>query len=240
MEHGGVIGATIPGIPAVLSGRSDYLGWGVTASYLDDLDIYMERLNPDNPAEYETPAGFRPFQTRVETIRVKDAPDRDITLRWSENGPVMPPSHYDVGSVTPPGHVASIAWTVLSPRDTTIAAAIGLMRAQTVEEGLAAGEAFVAPSLNMALVDGDRIALKTLGAFPRRSVRHQSQGALPSLGSERRNRWLGRLDYADNPEFIAPAGGILGNTNNKIIDRPFPNHMSFSWGDTHGCSAGVT
>lgn len=232
MAHGGVIGATIPGIPSVLSGRSDYIGWGVTASYLDDLDIYMERLNPDNPDEYQTPGGFRPFQTRTETIRVKDAPDRTITLRWSENGPVVPPNHYDVGSVTPPGHVATIAWTVLSPRDTTIAAAVGLMRSKTVEEGLAAGEEFVAPSLNLTLVDGDRIALKTLGAFPRRSARHTSMGAMPSLGNQTENHWRGRLPYAGNPEFIAPVGGILGNTNNKIIDRPFPRHMSFSWGDT--------
>ncbi len=232
LDHGGIIGATIPGIPAVLSGRSDYLGWGVTASYLDDLDIYMERLNPDNPEEYETPDGFRPFQSRTETIQIKGAPDRPITLRWTDNGPVIPPGHYDVGSVTPPGHVAAIAWTVLSPRDTTLAAAINLMKARSVESGLAAGADFIAPSLNLTLVDGDRIALKTLGAFPRRSARHASRGMMPSLGANPDNRWRGRLPYAANPEVTDPAGGILGNTNNKIIDRPFPRHMSFTWGDT--------
>jgi penicillin amidase len=40
------------------------------------------------------------------------------------------------------------------------------------------------------------------------------------------------LDYSANPEFSDPAGGILGNTNNKIVDRPFPFHVSFEWGDT--------
>ena len=29
-----------------------------------------------------------------------------------------------------------------------------------------------------------------------------------------------------------PEGGLLGNTNNKVIDRPFPDHMSYEWGDT--------
>jgi penicillin G amidase len=29
-----------------------------------------------------------------------------------------------------------------------------------------------------------------------------------------------------------PASGILGNTNNKTVDRPFPEHLSFIWGDT--------
>ena len=40
------------------------------------------------------------------------------------------------------------------------------------------------------------------------------------------------MAYATNPGFVSPAGGILGNTNNKLIDRPFPNHISFLWGDT--------
>ena len=30
LSTGGVIGGTIPGIPAILTGRSDALGWGVT------------------------------------------------------------------------------------------------------------------------------------------------------------------------------------------------------------------
>jgi penicillin amidase len=46
------------------------------------------------------------------------------------------------------------------------------------------------------------------------------------------NRWLGRAPYAANPEFISPRGGILGNTNNKILERPFPSHVSYTWGDT--------
>lgn len=40
------------------------------------------------------------------------------------------------------------------------------------------------------------------------------------------------MPYADNPEFRAPKGGILGNTNNQIVDRKFPNHISHYWGDT--------
>lgn len=61
---GGIIGGTIPGIPAVMSGRSEALGWGLTSSYLDDLDVYVEQLNPDNPEEYLTPDGYKPFKTQ--------------------------------------------------------------------------------------------------------------------------------------------------------------------------------
>jgi penicillin G amidase len=47
LETGGVIGATIPGMPAVFAGRSERLGWAPTSSYLDDQDLYIERMNPD-------------------------------------------------------------------------------------------------------------------------------------------------------------------------------------------------
>ena len=49
LAEGPVIGGTIPGIPAVLVGRNADLGWGLTASYLDDQDVYIERLEPDRP-----------------------------------------------------------------------------------------------------------------------------------------------------------------------------------------------
>jgi penicillin amidase len=35
-----------------------------------------------------------------------------------------------------------------------------------------------------------------------------------------------------NPVWSDPEGGVLGNTNNKIVDRPFPNHVSHLWGDS--------
>lgn len=232
LQSGGVIGATIPGIPAVLSGRSRQLGWGITSSYLDDQDVSIEKLNPADPEEYLTPEGYKRFKSRPSIIQIKDAPPITLTLRWTENGPVLPGSHYKLETVTPPGHVAALNWTALDPADTTMTAAMGLMRSTDVHQAIAAGEKFIAPSQNLMLIDRDTIAMKTLGAMPRRDPRHQSQGRMPSQGWRAENRWQGRLPYAANPEFVSPRGGILGNTNNKILDRPFPNHVSFLWGDT--------
>ncbi len=107
-----------------------------------------------------------------------------------------------------------------------------LMGAKTVADGIAAAQKFVAPSQNLTLVDRETIAMKTIGAAPRRDPAHQSQGRMPSPGWIASNRWQGTLPFSANPGFVAPAGGILGNTNNKIVDRPFPNHISFLWGDT--------
>jgi len=232
LTTGGVIGGTIPGIPLVIAGRGAGLGWGVTSSYLDDLDVYIERLNPENPGEYLTPGGYRPFRTENTIIRVKGDAPITLTLRWTDNGPVLPGTLYDLGEVTPPGHVASVAWTALSGNDTTMTAAMALMRARSVEEALEAGRFFVAPSQNLIVTDADTIAMKTIGAMPARDPGHETRGRMPSRGWIAANRWPSTVPYAANPEFVAPAGGILGNTNNKIVDRPFPDHVSYVWGDT--------
>lgn len=232
LRSGGVIGGTIPGIPIVLTGRSDRLGWGLTSAYVDDQDVLIEELNPENPQEYRTPTGFKEFESRASIIKIADANPVTLTLRWSDNGPVLPGSFGNLASITPPGHVAALSWTVLSPHDTSVQAAMGVMRAQTVAEAITSSEEYIAPAQNMTLVDRGSIAMKTIGAIPRRDINHQSQGRLPSLGWRAENRWQGRMPYSSNPGFVAPVGGILGNTNNKTVDRPFPNHVSFNWGDT--------
>src|SRR5690606_6287625 len=110
-------------------------------------------------------------------------------------------------SITPPGHVASLSWTALSPRDTTMSAGVALMRAATVDEALKAGEKFIAPAQVLTVVDKERIALKLVGAMPRRSAKHDTEGRLPSRGWIAHNRWQGRYPYSANPEFIDPPGG---------------------------------
>ncbi len=232
LQSGGIIGATIPGMPLLLVGRSDDFGWALTSSYMDDQDLFIEKLNPENPGEVLTPAGYRAMRTRPSIIRIKDAPPVTLQLQWTENGPVLPGSHYNIASVTPPGHVAALSWTLLTGEDRSMSAAMKLMRARSVSEGLAAGVNFIAPSQNVTMVDRDTIALKVFGAMPRRDPAHQSLGRLPVPGWLEQNRWQGVENYAANPEFVAPSGGLIGNTNNKLLERPFPLHMSYFWGDT--------
>ena len=232
LQSGGVIGGTIPGMPVVLTGRSNDLGWGVTTAYADDQDILIEEVNPDNPTLYRDVNGWVPFQTRDSIIRVKDAPAVTLKLRWTVNGPVLPGQHFDLGTITPNGHVTALAWTGLSDRDTSMSAALAIMRSSNVRQAIRAGEDYIAPAQNLMIADRNRIALKTLGAMPARDPAHQSQGRYPSFGYLAENRWRGRFPYRDNPEFLNPEGGIIGNTNNKTVDRKFPEHVSFVYGDT--------
>ncbi len=232
LSTGGVIGATIPGIPAVLAGRSNDLGWGVTAAYIDDQDVMIEELDATDPELYRTPDGFKPFETRKSIITIKDAEPVTVTLRWTENGPVLPGTDFNLGTITPPGHVAALSWTALSPRDTSISALMSMMSAKTVEGGIKATSGHIAPGLTLTLADRENIGMKLIGALPKRAANHQSRGRLPALGWRAENRWQGIFEDSANPSFVAPIGGIVGNTNNKLVERPFPSHISHVWGDS--------
>lgn len=232
LQGGGVIGATIPGVPLVLLGRSEKLGWGLTSSYLDDQDVVIEKVNPANPEEYITPEGPKPFITRRTILNVKGAEPVTLTLRWSESGPILPGSHYDLASITPAGHVAALEWTALSGADTSMTAGLHIMTSTSVEQAIEAGRAYVAPSQNLMLADQNGIAMQMIGAMPARDPSHQTKGRMPAPGWEGHNRWTGMLPYEDNPREVNPPSGLLGNTNNKTVDRPFPLHVSYDWGDT--------
>ena len=74
--------------------------------------------------------------------------------------------------------------------------------------------------------------MTVMGRQPDRDPAHQSQGRIPAPGWIRENPWRGLKPAADNPVWLDPEGGMLGNTNNKTVDAPFPDHLSFVWGDT--------
>ncbi len=231
LAAGPVIGGTIPGIPVILSGRNDALAWGLTSSHLDDQDIYIEKLDPDDPDLYLTPEGYEPFVERTATIRVKDAPAETRILRRTRHGPVIPPPHFGVAEITPPGHVASLAWTGLMVEDRSIAAGISLMRARSVAEAREAAKGLVTPSQMITLADADGIALQMAGAAPARLAGHTSQGRIPAPGWLAVNDWQGMRPMALNPWVVNPPGGIVVNTNNRITDAVFPDHLSYDWGD---------
>ena len=232
LETGGVIGGTIPGVPVVLVGRSAHLGWGLTTANIDDTDVYIEKVNPENPNEYLSLNEFVPFIKKQSIIKIKDSTSITIDLLWTENGPVLPSNHYNLGAITPEGYVTSVAWTLLSAHDTSIEAAFDVMASHSVQSAMKASRAYVAPGQNLTLADKNQIAMRTIGALPKRDPRNQSRGRMPTAGWLSVNRWQGMFDQSVNPVFLNPTGGVLGNTNNKYIDRPFPEHISYDWSDT--------
>ncbi|MEM8869347.1 MAG: penicillin acylase family protein [Pseudomonadota bacterium] len=233
LSTGGVIGATVPGLPAVYIGRNQNLAWGLTSSYIDNQDIYIERLSEGDPGRYDTPNGPEPFRVRDSVIRIAGDVPRTVQLSWTRHGPVIPAPHFNAASVTPAGHVAALAWTALDPDDRSVEGSLALMRAQNIDAALENLEYFVAPSMNLTLASSEGIALQAIGRAPARDPAHDSQGRFPAAGWVSQNDWQGALPPDEAPGVRDPEGGIVVNTNNRITDTAFPRHWSFDWGDAH-------
>lgn len=51
---------------------------------------------------------------------------------------------------------------------------------------------------------------------------------MPTLGHVAVNRWRGLKPYPENRVFREVPGGLVGNTNNKVLTRPFSITCRFS------------
>jgi len=231
LTTGGAIGATIPGIPAVLAGRNSSFAWGLTTSYLDDQDLFIEKLNPDDPSLYLTPTGYAKFESRDVIINIHEAPGVTLNIQKSRHGPVIDPKHWSIAEILPKNHVAALGWTALDPNDRSLEAAIKLMGVRRVEDAPEVLSLVHAASTNVIMADRDKIAMQTVGRAPKRDPAHTSKGRIPSPGWLSQNDWQGYMPFEDNPAVQNPGSGVIANTNNRLVERNFPNHWSFDWGD---------
>lgn len=226
LGSGGAIGGTIPGIPAILSGRSTHLAWGITPAQIDDQDLFIEEVQPGDPNRYRGAEGWTGFQTRREALRVKGAEDLTITLRTTENGPVLPGGHLGIDSILPAGHVAALAWTGGHGEDSSMSALVGLMRAPDREAAAKVLGQMVAPALSVTLADAKGVAQVLAGALPVRLPVAQTQGRLPSPGWNPADRWQGMapapsalVDLAPKDGVVATAGAVQPNEPLLGYDR---------------------
>lgn len=227
--EGGVIGGAVPGIPSILIGRNERFAWGMTTVYSDGQDLFIEKLNPDNPEQYLTPEGWRDFETRRETIPLGGGEGVEVTLRRTRHGPVLPLGWSPLAAVTPTGHVAALQATLLTDRDRSLEAAMGFMRSPSIAAALKFAPLVVAPAQNAVGADANGIALVSVGATPLRRADSQTRGRVPSPGWLAENDWTGFMAAADLPRAIAPASGVVANANNKITSAPFPRHLGHDW-----------
>ena len=223
------IGGTLPGTPVVLVGHNRDLGWGLTTTGVDDQDVYIEKINPDDPGQYLTPNGWQDFKTRQFRIEIAGADALTEIVRQSRHGPVLDGEQFGVEAVTPEGHVAALRWTALEPEDRTMSAALHLMLARDIDQAVSASKMVLAPAQNIVLADRTGVAMIVAGAIPARSSNSRSQGRIPSPGWLAENDWLGIRPPILNPIVIRPASGAVANANNRITIAPYPNHISFDW-----------
>jgi penicillin amidase len=230
LSVGGVnlIGATLPGVPAIVLGRSDRFAWGFTNTGPDVQDLYIEKL--DNAGNYQTPDGPRAFELIDEVIRVKGAEPERLRVRVSRHGPVISDVLRPAQDLAPRGHVLAFAWTALRADDLTAQSALKVARARDWEGFLAAVRDFHTPQQNMVYADVDgNIGFVAAGRVPVRKPDNDLKGLAPAPGWLAKYDWDGFLPFEALPRSYNPPDGALYSANHKITPPGYAHFISAEW-----------
>lgn len=230
------VGGTIPGMPLVLIGHNNKLAWGLTTANLDDQDLVVIRRDPDDANMYETVDGMLPFEAREIFITVKgeSEPRRFVKLS-TKYGPIIPANGpWHIEDILPQDHFAALSWTSLHEEDKSFDAAFEMVRSTNVNDAVAALDDHLAPAQMFTFADHKgQIGQVAAGKMPIRSLDNPSQGSMPAVSWAGNAGFEGFFPYSNNPKSINPESGLLMHTNNKFVDRPYPNHFSYDWGDNY-------
>ncbi len=211
-----LVGATVPGVPAMVLGHNGWIAWGLTTPHSDTQDLFVERLAPDASDHYLTPAGAIPFETRAERIRVRFSEDRLLTVRATRHGPVLSDLGWDLAAASlDDGEVLSLAFTGFGSADTTAEALFRLNRARGWQDFVEALRAYQTPHQNILYAGRDgTIGLVSPGLVP---IRRQGDGRLPVPGWTGDHDWIGTIPFDQLPRTVNPASGWVINANNPVI-----------------------
>jgi penicillin G amidase len=229
-----VIGATLPGTPAVLLGRTDKIAWGFTTTGTDVQDMFIEQLNAENPAQYLTPEGYQDFVTRQEIIKVKDMPDVELTVRESRHGPIISDvssSAKEAANFTRETYVLAFAWTALRDDDLTLQGGMGINHAANWEEFVEAVRDFHVPHQNMVYADVEgNIGFYAPARVP---IRKSGDGMMPVPGWTGDYDWTGFVPFEALPHAFNPPSGEVVTANNKIIPDDYPYLLTNDWSEPY-------
>ena len=227
-----VIGASMPGVPGIILGHNDRIAWGFTNTSPDVQDLYIERVNPNDPLQYQTPDGWARFETRVESIKVKGQPDVALTVRISRHGPVISGALpiADRAGLDTRNHVIAFAWTALRADDRTAQAALRFNRATNWEQFIDAARDFSAPQQNIGYADVDgNIGFIAPGRVPVRRADNDLHGLAPAPGWDARYDWQGFIAFEDLPRQFNPPSQRIVTANQKIVGASDAHFLTSEW-----------
>ncbi len=82
-------GNYLAGIPFALLGHNDFAAWGITMFENDDMDLYREKVNPENKNQVWAIDKWEDLHSRSETIKIKGAEAITFDVKSSRHGPIM-------------------------------------------------------------------------------------------------------------------------------------------------------
>lgn len=225
-----VVGASLPGVPGLVLGRGDSLAWGFTNTGGDVQDLFIEKINPDNPREYLTPQGWRAFEVQEMAIAVKGGGVRKVERRRTRHGPVLPGFYRNLDGLLGKGYVASLQWTALANDDTTLAAGLFDPATRTVDDFFKKMRQFVVPMQSMVVADtAGRIGMIAPARVPIRSAENKMAGRAPVPGWDAIYDWKGFIPFEGIPRVDDPNVGAIGTANARIVEAGYRYHLTYDW-----------
>lgn len=220
LRHGGFdnYGFYLPLVPIALLGHNADLGWGLTMFANDDVDLYAETINPDNPDEVMHRGEWVPLVVERERIRVRFGKDIDHEIRVTPRGPIITPllerfEGYD-------GPPVSLYWVWQHVEYTDVVAFHRMAHARDYDAFADAVRLVTSPGVNVSYADRlGNIAWWAAGKIPVRPPHVNSKALLD--GASGRDEPLGFLPFDQNPHLKNPGAGFIATANNKSSVRAF-------------------
>ena len=242
-----VSGFSLASVPGVVIGRTNRIAWGMTTSYVDVQDLYLEQLQGDTARRGDT---FEPLTVRSEEIRVQgEEQPRALRIRSTRHGPLLSdvsaqleqlstqraaaPGDAESGPATTPGpatYAVSVAWAGAQP-GRTMDALLKVNRAESFAQFRSALSLLSAPSQNFLYADtAGNIGYQLPGSVP---LRGRGDGRTPAPGWDERYDWDGTIPFAELPYTYNPPSGYLVAANQPVIGRqyryPLGSEYSYGW-----------
>ena len=217
------VGAAVPGLPAIVSGRNHACAWGSTALGADVMDVYADTLSADSH-RVRWGAGWTslreaPFRLHFRLPGGLSVPIPVLTRRYTPHGPVI--------ALDRRRHIAlSVRWAVVDSA-VTLDRMLGVERSASAPEIAARFRSLVLPCLNVVAADtSGRVIYQTAGAVPDRGFVPEP-GPLPDDG---RHEWHGLIAAEAMRAWQAPRDGFVVNSNNLPVGPPYPEPWPrFDW-----------
>jgi penicillin amidase len=118
-------GFSFAGVPGVIIGHNERIAWAFTNIGPDVMDLYVEKVNPSNPNQYEVNGSWVDMIRINEQIPVAGGSSSNVTLRYTRHGPVISDFSKNAKDITasasttmPDKYAIALRWTALEPMNT--------------------------------------------------------------------------------------------------------------------------
>ncbi len=218
-----VIGGGEPEIPGISIGHNEYGAWGLTVFSTDAEDLYVYRLDPNDPDRYFHNGEWIEMVIITDTIPIKGESPVVTDLKYTLHGPVvMQDSSRHIG------YAVKCGW--LEPGGSPYLASLRMDQSFDFESFREACNYSHIPGENMVWADrAGNIGWQAVGIAP---LRMNFSGLVPIPG-DGSHEWQGYLEIKKKPHLFNPHEGfiITANENLTSIDYPYPEAIGYSWSD---------